>query len=131
MHPAAESLLGIGCPASQGRDFADRVHDPVIEEYLAGRAFEQPLVFTAPANKTKVLSLYVTFPGTDQHQQMIVAQDITRQYHLDTSQRDFVANVSHELRTPLTVISGLLEQTASIHSETRNRIDAKTGDAHE
>lgn len=112
-NPAAESLLGIDCQASQGRDFADLVHDPVIEEYLAGRDFEQPLVFTAPVNKTKVLTLYVTFPRTDQHQQMIVARDITRQYHLDTSQRDFVANVSHELRTPLTVISGLLEQTAA------------------
>jgi two-component system phosphate regulon sensor histidine kinase PhoR len=41
---------------------------------------------------------------------MIVASDISRQYHVDAAQQDFVANISHELRTPLTVITGLLEQ---------------------
>ena len=38
-----------------------------------------------------------------------VIHDITNQYELDKSRREFVANVSHELRTPLTTIKGACE----------------------
>jgi two-component system phosphate regulon sensor histidine kinase PhoR len=110
INPAAATLLGIDPGVSGGHKFRDLVRDPVLVEYLAGMAFERPLIVTAPANKAKILSFYVTFLDRDQQLQMIVARDITRQYHLDTAQQDFVANVSHELRTPLTVITGLLEQ---------------------
>jgi len=109
-NPAAATLLGISRTESAGQQFVDMVRDPVLEEYLADKDFEHPLIVTAPANKSKILSLYVTFLDKGQQLQMIVARDITRQYHLDTAQQDFVANVSHELRTPLTVITGLLEQ---------------------
>ncbi len=115
MNPAAERLLGIDYPGSSGQVFQDLVRDPVLEEYLAGKVFDQPLVFSPPANRAKIVSVYVTALGKHQ-QQMIVASDITRQYHLDSAQQDFVANISHELRTPLTVISGLLEQIQTDNS---------------
>jgi len=115
VNPAAERLLGIDYPASSGQVFQDLVRDPVLEEYLTGAAFDQPLVFSPPANRAKIVSVYVTALGKQQ-KQMIVASDITRQYHLDSAQRDFVANISHELRTPLTVISGLLEQILADNS---------------
>jgi two-component system phosphate regulon sensor histidine kinase PhoR len=116
MNPAAERLLGIDYPGSSGQIFLDLVRDPILEEYLASKAFEQPLVFSPPADRAKIVSLYVT--SLDRHQQqMIVASDISRQYYLDSTQRDFVANISHELRTPLTVISGLLEQIQTGNSE--------------
>ena len=116
MNPAAEPLLGIDYPGSSGQVFQDLVRDPVFEEYLAGKVFDQPLVFSPPANRAKIVSVYVTALGKHQ-QQMIVVSDITRQYHLDSAQQDFVANISHELRTPLTVISGLLEQIQTDNSD--------------
>jgi two-component system phosphate regulon sensor histidine kinase PhoR len=110
MNPAAERLLGILYSDSSGQRLLDLVRDPILDEYLGNKAFEQPLVFSPPANRSRIVSLFATSLGGDQQQQMIVASDITRQYHLDSAQLDFVANISHELRTPLTVISGLLEQ---------------------
>jgi len=108
-NPAAEQLLGIDYLTDSGQLFQHLVRDPVLEEYLADGVFDQPLVFSPPANRSKIVSLFVTSLGRHP-QQMIVASDITHQYHLDSAQRDFVANISHELRTPLTVITGLLEQ---------------------
>ena len=84
--------------------------DPVLGEYLAGRDFTRPLVIGSQADRTKVLSVFITPLKHKADWLMLVARDITRQYYLDTTKRDFVANVSHELRTPLTVISGLAEQ---------------------
>ena len=115
VNPAAERLLGVDYPGSSGQVFLQLVRDPVLEEYLGNKVFEQPLVFSPPANRSKIISMFVTALGGQQ--QMIVASDITSQYHLDAAQRDFVANISHDLRTPLTVISGLLEQIQTDSSE--------------
>ncbi|MGB5339004.1 MAG: phosphate regulon sensor histidine kinase PhoR, partial [Gammaproteobacteria bacterium] len=107
-NPAAGSLLGINTGDKPEQIFSARVNDPVLDEYLATGKFTEPLVFSAPGNRTIILSMYVV--PLDNEQKMIVASDISRQYHLDVMKRDFAANISHELRTPLTVISGLLEQ---------------------
>jgi len=108
MNPAAEQLLGVDYPGLPGPLLQELVRDPILEEYLRNKTFDQPLVFSPPENKSRIVSLIVTSLG--RQQQLVIASDITRQYHLDAAQLDFVANISHELRTPLTVISGLLEQ---------------------
>jgi len=40
---------------------------------------------------------------------IIVLQDVTERYQLESIRVDFVANASHELKTPLAVIKGLVE----------------------
>ena len=109
-NPAAGNFLDTVWPDSQGRLLTALVPDPVLGEYLAGGDFALPLVITSPANRAKILSVFITPLKYESEQLLMVARDITRQYYLDTARRDFVANVSHELRTPLTVISGLAEQ---------------------
>jgi two-component system phosphate regulon sensor histidine kinase PhoR len=109
-NPAAGNLLNIVWPDSQGRLLTALAPDPVLGDYLARGNFAMPLVITSPANRAKILSVFIAPLKHEANRLMVVARDITRQYYLDTAQRDFVANVSHELRTPLTVISGLAEQ---------------------
>jgi len=109
-NPAAANLLNILWPDSQGRLLTALAPDPVLGEYMASGDFYMPLVITSPANRAKILSVFITPLKREANRLLVVSRDITRQYFLDTARRDFVANVSHELRTPLTVISGLAEQ---------------------
>ena len=109
-NPSAGNLLEIVWPDSQGQLLTALVPDPVLGEYLTSGDFILPLVIASPANRAKILSVFIAALKHEANQLMVVARDITRQYYLDVAQRDFVANVSHELRTPLTVISGLAEQ---------------------
>lgn len=111
-NPAAKTLLGIDWPEASNLPLATLVKDPLLHDYLANGEFSQPLVITSPQNRAITLSLYVASLRREADRRLLVAQDITREYHLDTTRRDFVANVSHELRTPLTVIAGLTEQLA-------------------
>jgi two-component system phosphate regulon sensor histidine kinase PhoR len=110
VNPAATRLLGIAWPAAAGASLTTFIPDPLVREYLAMADFSQPLVWNAPLDRTRILSLTVISQDQAAGQRLLIARDITRQYHLDTAKRDFVANISHELRTPLTVISGLAEQ---------------------
>jgi two-component system phosphate regulon sensor histidine kinase PhoR len=109
-NPAAGNLLNIVWPDSEDQLLTVLAPDPVLAEYLAGGNFVTPLTITSPANRAKILSVFIAPLKHETSRLMIVARDITREYYLDASRRDFVANVSHELRTPLTVISGLAEQ---------------------
>ncbi len=109
-NPAAASLLDIAWPEAAGNTLTALVPDPLVREYLERADFSQPLVCNAPADPARILSLMIIPPQDIPGQQLLVAREITRQYHLDNAKRDFVANISHELRTPLTVISGLAEQ---------------------
>ena len=111
-NPAAGRLLGIGWPNAAHQPLPALITDPLLDEYLAAGEFSQPLVITSPVNRAIILSLYIAPLKREANRQLLMARDITREYHLDTTRRDFVANVSHELRTPLTVIAGLAEQLA-------------------
>ncbi len=107
---AAAKLLDIKWPAAAGNTLAVLIPDPLVRDYMARADFTQPLVCNAPLDRARILALMVMPQDEESGQRLLVAREITRQYHLDTAKRDFVANISHELRTPLTVISGLAEQ---------------------
>jgi len=109
-NPAAEHLLGIRLAEAPGHMVPELISDPLVKEYMARGDFSQPLVFNSPLDRAKIMSLQVTSLDTESDLRVLVAWEITRQYHADTAKRDFVANISHELRTPLTVISGLAQQ---------------------
>ena len=107
---AAETLLGIPAATAGGQRLSACVRDPLLDEYLQAGNFSRPLTLSAPGYRPRTLLLHVRTIEGDTPLRIIVARDISQQYHLNESQRDFIANISHELRTPLTVITGLLEQ---------------------
>jgi len=109
-NPAAANLLGIAWPLATGDKFTELIHDTLVSEYMSSADFTQPLICSSPVDPAIILSLAVIPQGVETGQRLLVAREITRQYHLDSAKRDFIANISHELRTPLTVISGLAEQ---------------------
>jgi two-component system phosphate regulon sensor histidine kinase PhoR len=124
---AAAGLLGVDRTEAHGLFLAELIRDPVLLEYLEGADFSRPLVIRSPVDRTKILSVFINPLQHETDQLMLVAREITRQYYLDTAQRDFVANVSHELRTPLTVISGLAEQLNMADSPDPATLPLSTG----
>ena len=106
---AAHTLLGVAA-SDAGQALTTSVRDPLLDEYLQKGNFSRPLTLFAPADRTRTLSLTVSAIDGDAPLRVIMARDISQQYHLNKAKRDLVANISHELRTPLTVITGLLEQ---------------------
>jgi two-component system phosphate regulon sensor histidine kinase PhoR len=107
---AACRLFGIPGAGTAGENITTIVSDPILDEYLSVGHDDRPLILSAPADRAKTLSLQVIPLGPDAGQRLLLARDISPQYHLDQAQHDFIANISHELRTPLTILSGLLEQ---------------------
>ena len=57
----------------------------------------------------RTLRIYFASFGADDAGALAVIHDITEQFKLETSRREFVANVSHELRTPLTNVKSYAE----------------------
>jgi len=85
------------------------VHHPVVQEYLAQKDFSDNLEIRAPGSPDKMIALRMLPLQQPDKVFLLLIEDVTRIYHVEQSQQDFVANVSHELRTPLTVIAGHLE----------------------
>ncbi len=106
---AAHRLLGIRWPADRRRDINQFVVHPVLEDDLAKGHSSRPLEVPSPANGAWMLSIQITAPFGNQRERLLVARNITPQYRLEQTRRDFLANASHELRTPITVFRGYLE----------------------
>lgn len=61
-------------------------------------------------NRSLEVSILTMNSGGHSHDGVIlVFQDMTERYRLDTIRSDFVANASHELKTPLAAIKGIIE----------------------
>ncbi|MEL7447602.1 MAG: phosphate regulon sensor histidine kinase PhoR [Pseudomonadota bacterium] len=110
---AAEAMVGCDENSCAGRRLRDVIRHPLLAEYLDGDKQDSAVEISAPADKSRLLSVRL-FPFGDSGGRLFVARDVTRVYNLDAVRRDFVANVSHELRTPLTVIGGYLEPLGDV-----------------
>ena len=115
--------LGLQGDALLGRRLVDLVEHPVLRDYLQAGKFTRGLQVEAPGDPATILAINVTRFKKRRERYLLVARDITQQYHLNRNQRDFTLNVSHELRTPLTVIYGYLETLSdSEESESPRRL---------
>ncbi|MFC5580730.1 phosphate regulon sensor histidine kinase PhoR [Rhodanobacter terrae] len=104
---AAENLLGLRRPQDRGVLLQQRMANSALAGWLRDGALEPLNDATAPGQADSQLNVSM-LPFGD-HEQLLLARDISHLNRLEQIRRDFVANVSHELRTPLTVIHGYLE----------------------
>jgi two-component system phosphate regulon sensor histidine kinase PhoR len=104
---AAENLLGLRRPHDRGMLVQQRLAPSALSDWLRTGAGEPLNDVAAPGQPDGQLNVSL-LPFGD-HQNLLLARDISQLNRLEQIRRDFVANVSHELRTPLTVIHGYLE----------------------
>lgn len=111
----AASLFGLHAPRDTGQRISNLVRHPRFVSYMDRGEFSRPVVFPAPVDSSRSLSVTVVPYGNQQR--LLMIRDITRELRLEGMRRDFVANISHELRTPLTVIAGFVETLRTAEDE--------------
>ena len=104
---AAENLLGLRRPQDRGVPLQQRLAGSEVTDWLRRGTQESLNDVAAPGRPDSQINVSM-LPFGD-HEQLLMARDISHLNRLEQIRRDFVANVSHELRTPLTVIHGYLE----------------------
>lgn len=115
VNPAAERILHLPRGEAQGRTITEvvRSHELVqlVQESMAkgqpGTHFTR-LVELEPGRR-RVRAVATGIGGASLQGAMLVLQDMTDVWRLESLRRDFVANVSHELRTPLASLKALVE----------------------
>jgi len=104
---AAENLLGLRRPTDRGASLSQRLAGSDLADWLRDGPREPLNDAVAPGLAGSQINVSMLPIGD--HEQLLMAQDVSHLTRLEQVRRDFVANVSHELRTPLTVIHGYLE----------------------
>jgi two-component system phosphate regulon sensor histidine kinase PhoR len=106
----AGELLGLRRKTDFGLQIGSLVRVPEFARYLEDGNFSSGLRVYPRIGETLCLEFQGVPYGDGQT--FLLVRDVTRQAHLETMRKDFVANASHELRSPLTVIAGYLETLA-------------------
>jgi len=103
----AGRLLDLRRTGDLGLRIENLLREPEFTRYLRLQDYTNPVVIRRANRDDCYLSLQIVPYGDGQ--QLLLAEDVSRQMRLEAVRRDFVANASHELRSPLTVICGYLE----------------------
>ncbi len=107
INPAASDMLRIS--ADEENTFEDVFFDTEIAfENVLSAGSQKPLSIEYPIAGRTLRVFFASF-DSDERGALAVIHDITEQFKLETSRREFVANVSHELRTPLTNVKSYAE----------------------
>lgn len=112
INSVARNLLDLSNQEVNGRRFVEVVLDHELNSLaILCRTTKNPqnLVLSV-GHSQKRLSVVATALVLEQsHWVLLVFDDLTQAYRVDTTRREFVANVSHELRTPLASIKASAE----------------------
>ncbi len=115
VNPAAERILQLPRGQMQGRTITEvvRNHELVqlVQESMVrgqpGTHFTK-LVELGPGQR-RVRAVATGVGSASLQGSMLLLQDVTELWRLESMRREFVANVSHELRTPLASLKALVE----------------------
>lgn len=107
LNARAAAHFNLDPATDKGQPLTNLVRQPEFVAYLAGGAYQEPLILANDNHSGQTLQIQIVSYGDDQN--LLISRDISQLERLETMRRDFVANVSHELKTPLTVVSGFVE----------------------
>jgi two-component system phosphate regulon sensor histidine kinase PhoR len=111
-NPRVAVWLGLRRKRDIGIRIENLVRHPDFVEYLRTGEPEEGVVVQDAVDTNRWYSFHVVRTGAAEERQLLMVRDVSREQHLQSMRKDFVANASHELRSPLTVISGYLDALA-------------------
>ncbi|MCB0063465.1 MAG: HAMP domain-containing protein [Caldilineaceae bacterium] len=111
LNDAAATILKTTPERALKRSFVQTVRDHRYVEVLrrcqsSGQTETAVLELSSDAVIRMIVTPYLQ--GRDRGH-LVVLQDLTRLYQLQTTRQDFISNISHELRTPLASLRALTE----------------------
>ncbi|MCX6045146.1 MAG: ATP-binding protein [Chloroflexi bacterium] len=116
INPATTRILQGAEPSETPRTFVQVVRDHrIVEVWHRCQKSGQEESATVELEGDRFIRIVVSplfksgSPTTGERGHLVIIQDLTRLYQLQTVRQDFVSNISHELRTPLASLRALVD----------------------